>query len=81
MEAAAVNPVLEIEGVTLSFGGVRALSGVAFEVAQGTITSVIGPNGAGKTSLFNAISGFYRPDAGGIRFQARTSRDCRRRSA
>jgi branched-chain amino acid transport system ATP-binding protein len=69
VEAAAVNPVLEIEGVTLSFGGVRALTGVAFEVAPGTITSVIGPNGAGKTSLFNAISGFYRPDAGGIRFQ------------
>jgi branched-chain amino acid transport system ATP-binding protein len=69
VEAAAVNPVLEIEGVTLSFGGVRALCGIAFEVAPGSITSVIGPNGAGKTSLFNAISGFYRPDAGCIRFQ------------
>lgn len=69
MGAAAVNPVLEIEGVTLSFGGVHALCNVAFEVAPGSITSVIGPNGAGKTSLFNAISGFYRPSAGGIRFQ------------
>ncbi|HEV7370169.1 ABC transporter ATP-binding protein [Arenibaculum sp.] len=58
---------LEVEGLTLSFGGVRALAGVSFEVEEGSITSVIGPNGAGKTSLFNAISGFYRPDAGTVR--------------
>lgn len=58
---------LDVEGLTLSFGGVRALAGVSFEVEEGSITSVIGPNGAGKTSLFNAISGFYRPDAGSVR--------------
>ena len=69
MAVVPVNPIVEIEGVTLSFGGVKALNGVAFEVAPGSITSVIGPNGAGKTSLFNAISGFYRPSAGHIRFQ------------
>jgi len=63
------NPILEIENVTLAFGGVTALNGVSFEVAPGTITSVIGPNGAGKTSLFNTISGFYRPNAGHIRFR------------
>ena len=65
----AANPVLEIDGVTLAFGGVTALNGVSFTVAPGTITSVIGPNGAGKTSLFNTISGFYRPGSGRIRFR------------
>jgi branched-chain amino acid transport system ATP-binding protein len=63
------NPVLEIEQATLSFGGVTALNGVSFQVAPGSITSVIGPNGAGKTSLFNTISGFYRPNSGQIRFR------------
>ncbi|HAJ12198.1 MAG TPA: ABC transporter ATP-binding protein [Comamonadaceae bacterium] len=62
-------PLLQVDGVTLSFGGVHALSGVGFEVQPGSITAVIGPNGAGKTSLFNTISGFYRPNAGSIRFQ------------
>ena len=65
---AAANPILEIDQVTLAFGGVKALNGVGFEVAPGSITSVIGPNGAGKTSLFNTISGFYRPTSGHIRF-------------
>ncbi len=64
-------PLLQVDQLTLAFGGVRALGGVSFEVAPGTITSVIGPNGAGKTSLFNTISGFYRPDAGSIRFEGR----------
>ena len=63
------SPVLEIDSITLAFGGVAALNGVRFEVAPGSITSVIGPNGAGKTSLFNTISGFYWPRAGHIRFR------------
>jgi branched-chain amino acid transport system ATP-binding protein len=63
------SPILQVEDVTLSFGGVKAINGVTFEVAPHTITSIIGPNGAGKTSLFNTISGFYRPDAGTIRFK------------
>ena len=63
------SPVLEIDRITLAFGGVTALNGVRFEVAPGSITSVIGPNGAGKTSLFNTISGFYWPRAGHIRFR------------
>ena len=67
--AEAERPVLEIDAVSLAFGGVKALSGVSFSVRPGTITSVIGPNGAGKTSLFNTISGCYRPTAGAIRFQ------------
>ncbi len=61
-------PLLEIEGLTLAFGGVKALNGITMSVAPGSITSVIGPNGAGKTSLFNTISGFYRPQSGSLRF-------------
>ena len=67
--AAGASPLLQIEGVTLRFGGVRALNDVSFSVAPGSITAVIGPNGAGKTSLFNTVSGFYRPSAGHIRFK------------
>src|SRR3990167_4215209 len=62
-------PLLQVDGVTLAFGGVKALSGVGFGVQPGSITAVIGPNGAGKTSLFNTISGFYRPTGGSIRFK------------
>ena len=62
-------PLLQIEGVTLAFGGVKALTNVGFGVQPGSITAVIGPNGAGKTSLFNTISGFYRPSAGRIVFE------------
>lgn len=65
----AAPPLLQVDGVTLSFGGVHALSGVGFDVAPGSITAVIGPNGAGKTSLFNTISGFYRPTSGQVRFK------------
>jgi branched-chain amino acid transport system ATP-binding protein len=59
---------LTVEGISLTFGGVHALSNVSFEAVEGAITAVIGPNGAGKTSLFNAISGFYRPSKGRILF-------------
>ena len=69
--AAPPSPVLQVESLTLAFGGVKALSGVGFEVAPGSITAVIGPNGAGKTSLFNTISGFYRPSAGRVLFEGR----------
>lgn len=65
----AAPPLLQVDGVTLSFGGVHALSSVGFDVAPGSITAVIGPNGAGKTSLFNTISGFYRPTSGHVRFK------------
>lgn len=63
------QPLLRVAGVTLAFGGVKALSGVSFDVAPGSITAVIGPNGAGKTSLFNTISGFYRPNNGSVHFK------------
>lgn len=68
METVAGTPLLEVQGLTLAFGGVKALNQVSFQVAPGSITSVIGPNGAGKTSVFNTISGFYRPAAGRVVF-------------
>ncbi|WP_235830265.1 ABC transporter ATP-binding protein [Algihabitans albus] len=61
------TPALAVEGITLTFGGLRALNEVSFDVVEGSVTSVIGPNGAGKTSLFNAVSGFYRPSGGSVR--------------
>jgi branched-chain amino acid transport system ATP-binding protein len=61
-------PLLEAEGIELRFGGTRAIDGVSFDVRAGELFAVIGPNGAGKTSIFNCISGVYRPQAGSIRF-------------
>ena len=64
--------MLEVENVSKSFGGLRAMSSVSLSVAAGEIVSVIGPNGAGKTTLFNLITGVYRPDEGDIRFEGRS---------
>jgi len=58
---------LTLSGVGLAFGGVRVLEDVGFDVEPGTILGLVGPNGAGKTSLFNCISGHYRPSGGSIR--------------
>ncbi|MGJ7530928.1 ABC transporter ATP-binding protein [Variovorax sp. GB1P17] len=65
----ATPPVLQVDALTLAFGGVKALTNVGFSVAPGSITAVIGPNGAGKTSLFNTISGFYKPSQGRVLFE------------
>ena len=65
------RPLLEVHDVHLSFEGVRAVWDVSFDVAQDELLAIIGPNGAGKTSLFNCLSGLYRPQAGGIRFLGR----------
>jgi branched-chain amino acid transport system ATP-binding protein len=59
-------PVLKVKDVSLSFSGIRALSGVSIDIEDGLIYGLIGPNGAGKTSLFNCISGLYRPTSGHI---------------
>jgi len=59
---------LSIENVTLTFGGLNALSDVNITIEPGLITSIIGPNGAGKTSILNCISGFYHPTSGEIRY-------------
>ena len=62
-----MRTLLEVRGVTKSFGGVAANVDISFDVAEGEILGLIGPNGAGKTSLFNSISGEVTPDAGEIR--------------
>ncbi len=61
-------PILEVQDVTLRFSGVIAVNGVSFTVDPGELLAVIGPNGAGKTSLFNILSGVYRPQQGSVRF-------------
>jgi len=63
------DAILELKGITLSFGGLSVLSDVSFKVPKGKITTIVGPNGAGKTSLFNAISGFYKPESGEVYFK------------
>ncbi|MCJ7492854.1 MAG: ABC transporter ATP-binding protein [Deltaproteobacteria bacterium] len=60
---------LKVENLSISFGGLKALSGVTFEVKKGEIYSIIGPNGAGKTTVFNCISGIYKPSNGKIFFK------------
>jgi branched-chain amino acid transport system ATP-binding protein len=64
-------PLLEIKGLTISFGGLVAVDGVDLSVNAGEIVGLIGPNGAGKTTVFNCISRFYDPDGGTIRFKDR----------
>jgi ABC-type branched-subunit amino acid transport system ATPase component/ABC-type branched-subunit amino acid transport system permease subunit len=63
--------LLVLEGVTRSFGGLRAVDNVSLTVEEGAVHGIIGPNGAGKTTLFNVINGFLKPDAGSIRFDGR----------
>jgi branched-chain amino acid transport system ATP-binding protein len=59
-------PKLQVDNISLSFGGIKALRNIAFNVNEGEIFAVIGPNGAGKTSLINSINGFYHPQEGRI---------------
>ena len=60
------EPLLELRGVSLAFGGLTVVSGLDLTVNKGEIVSVIGPNGAGKTTLFNLVTGIYEPDEGEI---------------
>lgn len=57
---------LHVDNISLSFGGIKALQNISFDVREGEILSVIGPNGAGKTSLINSINGFYKPQQGRV---------------
>ena len=68
MTHAVSAPVLEVEGVTLRFKGVTAINGATFTVGERELFAIIGPNGAGKTSVFNVLSGVYRPQEGSVRF-------------
>jgi branched-chain amino acid transport system ATP-binding protein len=58
--------LLEVTGLTMRFGGLRAVDALSFTARRGDITAVIGPNGAGKTTVFNCITGFYRPTSGAL---------------
>lgn len=69
--------MLEVEGLSKSFGGLLANNDISFGVEEGTILGVIGPNGAGKSTLFDLITGFQPPDAGEVRFAGRRLRGLR----
>ncbi len=64
------NATLQIDGLSIAFGGIKAVTALSLEARPGRITSLIGPNGAGKTTVLNLLSGFYRPDAGSIKLGA-----------
>lgn len=70
----AAQPLLVLDGISLSFKGVKAITDISFEVAAGEICALIGPNGAGKSSLLNVINGVYRPQQVSIRFDGLTYR-------
>jgi len=73
MRSPAVDDImLNVEGVSLAFGGVKALTDVSFNIRKGEIRALIGPNGAGKTSMLNVINGFYHPNHGSITFKGKT---------
>lgn len=61
-------PLLEVDDVTVQFGGILALDGLSFEIDEGQILGLIGPNGAGKTTMFNVLSRVYEPSSGHLRF-------------
>ena len=69
--SSAGAPLLSVRGLSVSFGGLKAVQDVSFDAARGTILGIIGPNGAGKTTVFNLLTGFLRPDAGQIVFDGR----------
>jgi len=71
-EVAAGDVLLAVENVSLSFGGVKAISDVSLDIRRGEIRAIIGPNGAGKTSMLNVINGFYTPQRGRITFKGQT---------
>jgi branched-chain amino acid transport system ATP-binding protein len=74
---AAGEVLLSVEDVSLSFGGVKAIQGVSFDIRKSEVRAIIGPNGAGKTSMLNVINGFYQPQAGRITFKGVTRANMR----
>jgi branched-chain amino acid transport system ATP-binding protein len=71
------EPILSVDNISLSFGGVNALSGVSFHVRSHEILAIIGPNGAGKSSLLNVINGVYHPSQGTVTYKGATRRQMR----
>ena len=69
MTAAHNQPLLQVSGLAMRFGGLLAVDGVKLSVMAREVFAIIGPNGAGKTTVFNCISGFYAPSAGEIALQ------------
>jgi len=69
--------VIVLDDISLSFGGVRAISNVSFDIKKGEIRAIIGPNGAGKTSMLNVINGFYHPQEGTITYRGKVRRKMR----
>ena len=69
---AAGDVLLSVDNVSLSFGGIKAVSNISFDIRKGEIRAIIGPNGAGKTSMLNVINGFYQPQQGRITFKGVT---------
>ncbi|MBL8696830.1 MAG: ABC transporter ATP-binding protein [Alphaproteobacteria bacterium] len=63
------DALLQVENISLAFGGVKALTDVSFDIRKGEIRAIIGPNGAGKSSMLNCINGFYHPQQGRITYQ------------
>ena len=80
-ETSPAEPILEVENVSLRFGGVQALSEVSFDVRRGEVRAIIGPNGAGKSSMLNVVNGFYHPQEGRITFKGVTRRRMRTHEA
>jgi len=74
---ASSDVLLSLEHVSLSFGGVKALRDVSFDIRKSEIRAIIGPNGAGKTSMLNVINGFYHPQEGVITFKGQRRHDMR----
>lgn len=68
------DPLLIAENISLSFGGVKAITDISFDIRKGEIRAIIGPNGAGKTSMLNVINGFYHPQEGTITFRGEKRR-------
>ncbi|MDQ3561306.1 MAG: ABC transporter ATP-binding protein [Pseudomonadota bacterium] len=75
--APAPEVLLDVRNVSLSFGGVKAISNVSFDIHRGEIRAIIGPNGAGKTSMLNVVNGYYKPQEGEITFRGKTRRRMR----
>jgi branched-chain amino acid transport system ATP-binding protein len=69
------DTILKLEGISLSFGGIKALTDISFDVREGEIRAIIGPNGAGKSSMLNVINGVYSPQQGTITFRGRVRRN------